>query len=115
MGDQHDNGKRWRPIVPAWLRWRRLDENNREIEMQKLEIRRLREQVRTLLRRGSVDASMGVPDAPLAVPGGPDDLGAYGAVGGDGQQVLQGRPFSATLPDLPEQQRKSRPPSQQSP
>merc|ERR1712057_70809 len=26
----------------------RLDENNREIEMQKLEIRRLREQVRTL-------------------------------------------------------------------
>merc|ERR1739848_975511 len=73
----------------------RLDENNREIEMQKLEIRRLREQVRTLLRRGSVDASMGIPDGPI--PGGPDDLSAYGAVGGDGQQVLQGRPFSATL------------------
>merc|ERR1711959_145288 len=39
----------------------RLDENNREIEMQKLEIRRLREQVRTLLRKGSVDG--GIPDA----------------------------------------------------
>merc|ERR1711998_383276 len=39
----------------------RLDENNREIEMQKLEIRRLREQVRTLLRRGSIGADMG-PD-----------------------------------------------------
>merc|ERR1712070_295622 len=34
----------------------RLDENNREIEMQKLEIRRLHEQVRMLLRRGSAAA-----------------------------------------------------------
>lgn len=93
----------------------RLDENNREIEMQKLEIRRLREQVRTLLRRGSIDANMGVSDA---IGGMPDDLDAYGPGDSiDGQQVLQGRPFSATLPDLPEQQRKagSRPPSQQSP
>jgi len=93
----------------------RLDENNREIEMQKHEIRRLREQVRTLLRRGSMDASMGAPDM-----GGAEDLASYGvtAPSGDGQQVLQGRPFSATLPDLPEQRTGnvgSRPPSQQSP
>jgi len=88
----------------------RLDENNREIEMQKLEIRRLREQVRTLLRRGSVDATMGVPDSDMA----PDD--SYGASAGN---EGQGRPtFNATLPELPEQRgglQGSRPPSQQSP
>jgi len=96
----------------------RLDENNREIEMQKLEIRRLREQVRTLLRRGSLDVGMGDPD----MSNMPEDLSAYmsaGQVTGeDGQQVLQGRPFSATLPDLPEKRsgnNGSRPPSQQSP
>merc|ERR1711924_213704 len=111
MGDQHDNGKRWRPIVPAWLRWRRLDENNREIEMQKLEIRRLREQVRTLLRKGSVDG--GIPDAL-------DDMTSYHPGGADGQQVLQGRELqhlTGPLPDLPEHahHKGSRPPSQQSP
>merc|ERR1712070_1206046 len=45
----------------------RLDENNREIEMQKLEIRRLREQVRMLLRRGSLGATQDSAEDPAAM------------------------------------------------
>merc|ERR1711970_849973 len=47
----------------------RMDENNREIEMQKLEIRRLREQVRMLLRRGSLGGAQDPSDIePAGIP-----------------------------------------------
>jgi len=76
----------------------RLDENNREIEMQKLEIRRLRDQVRILLRRGS-QASQELPADGMdfgAAPG--DDMPGGGVERG----ALASREFATTLPELPE-------------
>merc|ERR1712070_1073434 len=69
----------------------RMDENNREIEMQKLEIRRLREQVRMLLRRGSLGAGQDPmndlpPVADIPTRASPD------------RSQLKSREFS---PDLP--------------
>jgi len=73
----------------------RLDENNREIEMQKLEIRRLREQVRMLLRRGS-QAVAEMPDGGMDFGGNPD-------AGGPAERgALRSREFATTLPELPE-------------
>merc|ERR1711959_229391 len=72
----------------------RLDENNREIEMQKLEIRRLREQVRMLLRRGSAAAQE------LNTTG---DLTAETEIPATAERgALRSREFATTLPDLPE-------------
>merc|ERR1711907_425967 len=75
----------------------RMDENNREIEMQKLEIRRLREQVRMLLRRGSLGATQDSAEDPAAMfSEQPAEIPLSGASPERG--ALRSREFSAVLP-----------------